>query len=127
MLAIAMAVDTFTGVVLLQSSTPVHMLSAPGLTVDALSDTRTGGAIMWFGGDAIMAVVMIALVIRWLRRPELREDDQRGWAEQARRATFTEHTGLPASAPSTDDSGFDEDDEARTAYNDWLNQLSRRH
>ena len=50
MLAIAMAVDTFTGIVLLQGTSPVEMLSAPALHVDALSDTRTGGAIMWFGG-----------------------------------------------------------------------------
>jgi cytochrome c oxidase assembly factor CtaG len=126
MLAIAMAVDTFTGVVLLQSSSPIGMLTAPGLSVDALSDTRTGGAIMWFGGDAIMAVVMIVLVVGWLRRPELRERDQLGWGEQARRATFTEHTGLAATAASADDAGFDDDDAARSAYNQWLSQLERR-
>ena len=126
MLAIAMAVDTFTGVVLLQSTTPITMISAPGLDVDTLSDTRTGGAIMWFGGDAIMAVVMLVLVVGWLRRPELRDRDQLGWGEQARRATFTEHTGLAASAASEDDGGFDDDDQARTAYNNWLSQLSRR-
>jgi cytochrome c oxidase assembly factor CtaG len=126
MLAIAMAVDTFTGIVLLQGTSPVEMLSAPGLDVDALSDTRTGGAIMWFGGDAIMAVVMIVLVVGWLRRPELRASDQRGWGEQARRATFTEHTGLDANAASDDDAGFDDDDQARAAYNKWLRQLERR-
>ena len=26
---------------------------------------------MWFGGDAIMAVVMIALVVGWLRRADI--------------------------------------------------------
>ncbi len=131
MLAIAMAVDTFTGIVLLQGSSPVTMLPAPGLHVDALSDTRTGGAIMWFGGDALMALVMIVLVLGWLRRPELRDRDQSGWAEQARRATFTEHTGLAVSSPAEAAEGdgeaaFDDDDHARTAYNDWLAQLSRR-
>jgi cytochrome c oxidase assembly factor CtaG len=126
MLAIAMAVDTFTGIVLLQSTSPVHMLSAPGLDVDALSDTRTGGAIMWVGGDAIMAIVMVTLVVGWLRRPELRADDQRGWAEQARRATFTENTGVAATATADGRSDFDDDDQARSAYNDWLNDLSRR-
>jgi cytochrome c oxidase assembly factor CtaG len=125
MLAIAMAVDTFTGIVLLQGTSPVQMVAAPGLQVDALSDTRTGGAIMWFGGDAIMAVVMIVLVVGWLRRPELREQDQLGWGEQARRATFTEHTGLAANAPSADDAGFDADDQARAAYNKWLERLDR--
>jgi cytochrome c oxidase assembly factor CtaG len=125
MLAIAMAVDTFTGVVLLQGTSPVQMLSAPGLDVDALSDTRTGGAIMWFGGDAIMAVVMIVLVVGWLRRPELRERDQLGWGEQARRAAFTEHTGLAANAATADESGFDDDDQARAAYNKWLERRDR--
>ena len=102
MLAIAMAVDTFTGVVLLQGTRPIAMTSSPSLPVDALSDTRTGGAIMWFGGDGIMAVVMVILVIAWLRRPDLQRRDEMSWAEQARRATFTAHTGAPAHAASDD-------------------------
>jgi len=125
MLAIAMAVDTFTGVVLLQSTTAVGMRTAPALNVNALSDTRTGGAIMWVGGDAIMAAVMVALVIGWLRHSDRRQRDQLGWAEQARRATFTEHTGLAVRPASEDDAGFDDDTAARSAYNEWLRSLSR--
>jgi cytochrome c oxidase assembly factor CtaG len=121
LLAVAMAVDTFTGVVLLQGTRPVAMLSAPGLSVGALSDTHTGGAIMWFGGDAIMALVMVVLVIGWLRRVDVSDED--GWLDQARRATFSAHTGA---APDSDAAGFDEDDAARTSYNDWLAQLDRR-
>lgn len=125
MLAIAMAVDTFTGIVLLQATSPVGMRSASALDVDALSDTRTGGAIMWVGGDAIMAAVMVVLVVGWLRRSDQRDADQLGWAEQARRATFTEHTGVAVTAASGDDPGFDDDSAARAAYNDWLQSLSR--
>jgi putative copper resistance protein D len=122
LLAVAMAVDTFTGVVLLQGTRTVAMVADPGLHVDALSDTRTGGAIMWFGGDAIMAVVMVVLVVGWLRRVETEPADRGGWLEQARTAAFTAHTG----ATTSDESAFDDDDAARAAYNEWLRQLDRQ-
>ncbi|WP_375498302.1 cytochrome c oxidase assembly protein [uncultured Jatrophihabitans sp.] len=118
LLAIAMAVDTFTGIVLMQGTHAVAL--APSLLdVSALSDTRTGGAIMWFGGDAIMAAIMIGLVIGWLRRVDTAPVEQ-GWLEQARRATFSTHTGSADSAEPLDD-----DDGAREAYNRWLQKLDR--
>lgn len=118
LLAIAMAVDTFTGIVLMQGTRAVDMLPS-ALDVDALSDTRTGGAIMWFGGDAIMAVIMVALVVGWLRSVD-RAPVSTGWLEQARTATFAEHTGSAVNA--VDD---DADDQARAAYNKWLEELNR--
>lgn len=122
LLAVAMAVDTFTGVVLLQQTRPVAMVNSPDLDVGALSDTHTGGAIMWFGGDAIMAAIMIVLVIGWLRRVDA--SDEKGWLEQARRATFSAHTG--AATPEADAARFDDDDAARASYNEWLAQLDRQ-
>jgi cytochrome c oxidase assembly factor CtaG len=122
LLAVAMAVDTFTGIVLMQGTHHVAMVSSPDVHVDLLSDTRTGGAIMWFGGDAIMAVIMIALVLGWLRRVETAHADEKGWLEQARRATFSEHTG----SESTEAETFDDDDSARDSYNKWLADLERR-
>jgi putative copper resistance protein D len=124
LLAVAMAVDTFTGVVLLQGIHAVAMRTSPSLHVDALSDTRTGGAIMWFGGDGIMAAVMIMLVIGWLRRADTRAGDEPGWLEQARRATFAGNTGTEADNSTTET--FDDDDAARASYNEWLAQLDRR-
>jgi putative copper resistance protein D len=118
LLAIAMAVDTFTGIVLMQGTQAIH-LERSALAVDALSDTRTGGAIMWFGGDAIMAAVMIVLVVGWLRTVD-RAPAPTGWLEQARGAAFTEHTGAESS-----ESVLDEDDAAREAYNAWLARLDR--
>ena len=99
LLAVAMAVDTFTGVVLLQGTHAVAMLQlARRCTSNALSDTRTGGAIMWFGGDAIMAAVMIVLVIGWLRRADTEHAEREGLAGAgARRATFAAHTGARTS------------------------------
>jgi putative copper resistance protein D len=122
LLAVAMAVDTFTGVVLLQGTHTVAMLRSPNLDVNALSDTRTGGAIMWFGGDAIMAVVMIMLVISWLRAADSRQGEDAGWLEQARRATIAGNIGVTA---EPDAGGFDDDDAARDSYNAWLARLDR--
>jgi cytochrome c oxidase assembly factor CtaG len=117
LLAIAMAVDTFTGIVLMQGTRAVAMLPSE-LDINPLSDTRTGGAIMWFGGDAIMAVIMVALVVAWLRTVD-RAPAATGWLEQARSATFAEHTG------SSVDAVDDADDRARVAYNEWLEKLNR--
>jgi putative copper resistance protein D len=116
LLAIAMAVDTFTGIVLMQGTHAIH-LEPSALDVNALSDTRTGGAIMWLGGDAIMAAIMIVLVVSWLRNVE-RTPVQKGWLEQARGAAFSAHTGAS-------DADVDEDDAARAAYNEWLARLDR--
>jgi putative copper resistance protein D len=116
LLAIAMAVDTFTGIVLMQGTKAIE-LTPSALDVDPLSDTHTGGAIMWFGGDAIMALVMVVLVVNWWRYVE-RVPVSKGWLEQARSATFTEHTGASGS-------DVDDDDAAREAYNDWLERLNR--
>lgn len=120
LLAVAMAVDTFTGIVLLQGTHAVAMVSDPRVMVDALSDTRTGGAIMWFGGDAIMIAVMIVLAADWLRRVDTDRADKKGWLEQARVATFTEHTSA-----TSDVDTYDDDDAARESYNEWLAKLDR--
>jgi putative copper resistance protein D len=121
LLAVAMAVDTFTGIVLLQGTQAVTMLPDPQVSVDPLSDTRTGGAIMWFAGDAIMIVVMVALVFGWLRRVDTERADKKGWLEQARVATFTERT-----AAASDVDTYDDDDAARDSYNEWLAGLDKR-
>jgi putative copper resistance protein D len=120
LLAVAMAVDTFTGIVLLQGTQAIAMVADPHVLVDPLSDTRTGGAIMWFGGDALMITVMIVLAADWLRRVDTDRADKKGWLEQARVATFTEHT-----AASSDVDTYDDDDAARESYNTWLAKLDR--
>ena len=127
LLAIAMAVDTFTGIVLMQGTTVIQMTPDPRLHVNALSDTHTGGAIMWLGGDAIMAAVMIVLVLAWLRDPARESADRTGWLEQTRRAHFAERTqlaGEPA-ADLADNADFDESDAKLAAYNRWLASINR--
>jgi putative copper resistance protein D len=122
LLALSMAVDTFTGIVLMQGTQTVDMVHSASLHVDALSDTRTGGAIMWVGGDGIMMAVMVALVIGWLRRVDVTTPDEKGWLEQARRATFAAHTGNDTESAEH----FDDGDSARASYNAWLAELERR-
>jgi cytochrome c oxidase assembly factor CtaG len=135
LLALAMAVDTFTGVILIQATAPIDMIAAPRLAVEQLSDTHTGGAIMWVGGDAIMAIVMVVLVVGWLYRPGQRGADRDGWGERARRATFAAHTGVEAGVDFDDSGEVDRDgadvsddaDAARRAYNEWLANLANRN
>ena len=139
LLVLSMAVDTFTGVILIMSLRPVSMVMNGSLMVSPLSDTKTGGAIMWVGGDGLMALVMIALVVNWLRRPELRERDRGGWMEQARQSTFATHTGttVPESIDSAvtnatdgtdvaDRIDFDDEDANRERYNRWLASIANR-
>ncbi|HTZ43368.1 MAG TPA: cytochrome c oxidase assembly protein [Jatrophihabitans sp.] len=120
MLALSMAVDTFTGIVLLQTKTAVMMSPPPSAHINPITDTQTGGAIMWFGGDAIMAVIMIVIAILWIHRPETAQREPGGWLEQARRANFAEHTGSAAA----DDEDFDDDESRLDQYNAWLRKLS---
>jgi cytochrome c oxidase assembly factor CtaG len=112
LLALSMAVDTFTGVTLMMATAPVAMHPPAGLNVDPLADTHTGGSIMWFGGDAIMAAVMTLLVVGWLRTSGRSLRDRSSWLEQARSATLSEHTGSGGD--------LDDDDARLDAYNKWL-------
>lgn len=121
LLALSMAVDTFTGVVLLMSVQPIAMMAGPGLNVDTLADTRTGGAIMWVGGDGLMALVMIVLGRRWLRSAELRRTDRRGWVEQTRQSVFAGRVSGALEAEVADD--FDDAEARRLEYNRWLGGL----
>ncbi len=121
MLAISMAVDTFTGIVLLQTKTAIHMMPPPDANINQLTDTQTGGAIMWFGGDGIMAVIMVVTAIGWIYRQNAVVEPG-GWLEQARRANFAAHVGGTQSAET--DEQFDDDDQRLAEYNDWLKKIN---
>jgi putative copper resistance protein D len=123
LLAVAMAVDTFTGVILLQSSQAISMAGPSPPHFDPLADTRLGGAIMWVGGDAIMAVIMVIVAVAWVRLPERRRRESRSWLEQARRDTFIAHTAAVSETQAIGD--VDTDEQARAAYNAWLKRLDR--
>ena len=120
LLAVAMAVDTFTGIVLMQGTPAVH-LRPSDLDVNALSDTHTGGAIMWFGGDGIMLVIMVALVVGWLRAVDTEAPPNgAGSSRRAARRSDAHRRGRRGAA-------IDDDDDARgLAYNESL-PLRRSH
>jgi putative copper resistance protein D len=130
LLAMSMAVDTFVGLVLLQSSQPIAMLGHPGWGPSALADTQAGGAIMWAGGDGLMAVLAISLFVSWAQRP-----DQLGlessWFEQARRSLQAERqagavapqAGVAAVEAPVPTGDLDEDEEQWRSYNAWLKAL----
>lgn len=130
LLALAMGVDTFTGVILFESNQPVMMQGLAG-GVDPLGQTILGGAIMWAGGDGIMALLMMLVVVQWLRRPNLRRRVARGWLGQARTATLAVHSLGPPEAlrPAAGRATLldvDEDEHVLAAYNAWLGGLAQR-
>jgi putative copper resistance protein D len=104
-LALAMPVDTFTGLVLLYSGRGdvVPTESRPPGAPAPVQDLHWAGAIMWVGGDAIMLAFMMIVVWMWAR------DDRASlgsWLEAARRARFEElvagQPGAPASVPGSE-------------------------
>jgi cytochrome c oxidase assembly factor CtaG len=105
LLAVAMPVDTFVGVVLTQANHELfsayaaqHRGWGPGL----VSDLHAGGAIMWVGGDAVMFAFFVAVFVMFVRDTRAR-GTAGAWLEGARRATLTQHAaqaGVAAAAPA---------------------------
>lgn len=72
-LALAVPVDTFVGLALVMSGhvefsayARMHRTWGPSI----LSDIKTGGAIMWIGGDFLMLFAMIPIAVLWMRDEE---------------------------------------------------------
>jgi putative copper resistance protein D len=68
----AVPVDTFTGLALMMSNhLPFEGYLAtmpPGTSFSAaLANVHLGGAIMWIGGDALMLLACIPVVVQWVR------------------------------------------------------------
>lgn len=133
MLALAMGVDTITGVVLFQTNQAIAMGGVAG-GVDPLGQTTLGGAIMWVGGDGLMVAVMFILALSWLRRSEMAQRMiAGGWLEKARTATLATHSAPTLTSAGTVGSStpprrtdVDEDARALADYNAWLQGLAGR-
>ena len=96
LLALAMPVDTFSGLILANSATPIKggdELPPPG-SPGPIQDVHWAGAVMWIGGDAIMFGFMMLVYLTWARsdRPGVRN---RGWLETVRTANFDALVGRP--------------------------------
>ncbi|MFY9783097.1 MAG: cytochrome c oxidase assembly protein, partial [Acidimicrobiales bacterium] len=67
----AVPVDTFTGLVLANSSRVPYsnyasMAPSGSTAVWRLSNIKLGGAIMWIGGDALMLLACIPIAVMWV-------------------------------------------------------------
>jgi putative copper resistance protein D len=134
LLAVAMPVDTFTGLILTQQATPLRATNglAPPGSPNPLQDIHWAGAIMWVAGDALMFAFMMLVFLMWARS-DLGRDSNLGWLEKVRSNSFdhlvtpaspaaaatTPATASTASAPTIDD------DEHLAAYNDYLARLNQ--
>jgi len=127
LLLLTMPIDTFTGLVLLQTSHPLYpaLHQHRGWGPDQVQDLQWAGATMWIGGDGLMLALMLVALTGWLRSAQ-RAPSRRGWLERARLATLHDHTGHPeptqpaGARPATQD--LDEDRQL-AAYNAWLQRL----
>jgi cytochrome c oxidase assembly factor CtaG len=140
-LALAMPVDTFTGLVLgyANRGDVVPTGPRPPGAPAPVQDLHWAGAIMWIGGDALMLLYMMIVLWMWAR------DDRAslgGWLEAARRANFEDLVGgqarAPApvpqhqsgpgapgqSGPAPASQGAIDDDEHLAAYNSYLARLN---
>jgi putative copper resistance protein D len=131
-LFLTMPVDTFTGLALNYSNTPMAgMGPRPSWAPNAISDLHSGGAVMWVGGDGIMLAFMMVVFLAWSRDGGAAASG-RGWLEAARRASFAGLTGpgaereAMATAPATskDNEGTIDDDEHLAAYNAFLARIN---
>ena len=72
-MALAVPVDTFTGLALAMSGhNTVPALAEMQRTwgPSILSDLHTGGALMWIGGDFLMLIAMGPVAYTWMKSEE---------------------------------------------------------
>jgi cytochrome c oxidase assembly factor CtaG len=131
LLALSMPIDTFVGVVLLQTDhelfpayADAHRTWGPSL----VSDLHLGGAIMWVGGDALMFLLVLCVFIMFLR--DNRAQGSMGdWLESARSQALRDHVsdaGIAAPTQQSPRRGQTvDDDEHLAAYNAYLAQLQK--
>jgi putative copper resistance protein D len=134
-LALAMPVDTFTGLVLGyagRSDVAAAGPRPPGAPAP-VEDLHWAGAVMWIGGDAIMLAFIMIVVWMWSR--DQRADSLgQGWLEAARRSRLEalaagHAAGSPQAAAASGrgqaaSGRVDEDDEHLAAYNAYLARLN---
>jgi putative membrane protein len=119
-LAICMFPDTLVGIVLMMTSTPIAPAYAASRDwgPSALVDQTTAGAIMWFGGDGLMMILMVVAGGRWIAGGDAGAS-LGPWLDRVRRQATL----------GTDDDGsvdMDDDEAALAAYNARLAALHER-
>jgi putative membrane protein len=116
-MAFCMGPDTLVGVVLMMAGSPL----APAYAASrdwgptTLADQSLAGAIMWFGGDGLMMVLMLVVAGQWVAAGD-RTVGLGAWLDRARAGSLL---------PDGDDVALDIDDDegALAAYNARLAAL----
>jgi cytochrome c oxidase assembly factor CtaG len=135
-LVVAMPVDAFTGVVMLQTPAadqpaghgPSMTMPGPAPALSGAQDAHAAGAVMWIGGSGIMMVLLVLVAVAWARHRDTAPGSG-GWLERARRTAFDAHTGATPANTGTDSRAagvgdLDTDEAALEAYNRWLAGLA---
>lgn len=119
-LTICMGPDTLVGIVLMLTSSALAPAYAASRDwgPSALADQSTAGAIMWFGGDGLMMVLMIVVGGRWITAGDRAGSSIGPWLDRIRRQAIL---GVDADSPT--DIDIDNDDAALRAYNARLAAL----
>ncbi len=122
---IAMPVDTFTGVVLMQTNHELFPAYAGRRTwgPSLVADLHAGGAVMWIGGDALMLLFIVLLFVNALTGR--RALDAGRWLESLRASRFAELAAgsSPAESVSAGRPASDEDEQLLN-YNAYLARLN---
>lgn len=119
-LGLCMGPDTLVGVGLMLTGSPLapaYAASHPGWGPSALADQGIAGAIMWFGGDGLMMILMLVTARAWTRAGQA----DRGlgtWLDGIRRQATVGDAGTAST-----DIDADDDAGALEAYNAKLAAL----
>lgn len=117
-LALAMGVDTLTGVALMLTRAvlaPGYAAAHPGWGPAALADQNIAGAVMWWGGDVLMMLLLIVVGVRWGLAPAA-EQGLGSFLEGVRRASVLGEGSVTGG-------DVDDDEAALAAYNARLAAL----
>ncbi len=101
----AVPVDTFTGLVLSNSSRVPYsnyaMMAPRGSTaVWRCRDIKLGGGIMWIGGDALMLLASFPIAIMWVRWETMPNEETRRDPRRAGDLNYNSPAAIPSSSRS---------------------------
>lgn len=124
LILLGMTPDTVVGIVLLQSTHdmfPVMEGRHPSWAPAPLDDLHIGGALMWVGGDGLMMLFGVGVILAMITHPG--SDQMIGRTlENVRRRALTAH--LTATGGMAPDDDVDIDDDAMLdAYNQMLARM----
>lgn len=128
-LVAAMIPDTLVGLALMQATTvpfPEYMMMRPSWAAAPLDDLDTAGSLMWVGGDGLMMVLAVGVVVALLSGHG-RDQFLGTWLESVRTQNFDEQVGRSGGDAGARSTGrtIDDDDAALDAYNAMLRRLDR--